>query len=53
MKKKKIEIKAREVDFSSEESKARFKKVKETQERIRRSGRKPTIDQMRKITFTI
>ena len=50
---KKSIFKSREVDFSSEESKKRFKKVKEMQERIRRSGRKPTIEQMRKITFTI
>lgn len=49
---KKQIFKSREVDFSSEESKKRIEKIIEKQKRIRMCG-KPTLEQMRKITFTI
>ena len=50
---KKQIYKLREVDFSLEELKERTKKVLEKQKRIRESGKLPTKEQMRKITFTI
>jgi phage portal protein BeeE len=51
--KKKTVFQSREVDFSSEESKERIKKVLEKQKLIRESGKPPTLEQIRKITFTI
>lgn len=50
---KKPILKSKDVDFSSPKMIERFKKVRLKQERIRRSGNPPSIEQMRKITFTI
>ena len=50
---KKQIFKSREIDFSSEESKERIKKILKKQKRIRKSANPPSIAQMQKITFTI
>ena len=50
---KNLTLKSKDVDFSSEEMKERFKKVRLKQEKIRKSGNPPSLEQMRKITFTI
>lgn len=49
---KKRVFETREVDFSSDESKKRIKRILEKQKQIRDSA-KVTREQMRKVTFTI